>query len=150
MAGTNSVEYCSLNDIEDKCPEVKEMWLRNERYRQLAAKRTGVSIRMTINGSTPDLRAGYVQELFDLIKIGKIQPRHLKYLTGISHAGYVMRRRRLGIKPDKRYKDVNRQIHKYNEHNKRGLQDTVGECRDKARKEKIRSYYKKKNKQKQS
>lgn len=114
MAGTNSVEYCSLNDIEDKCPEIKELWYRNERYRQLAAKRNGVSVRATINGSTPDLRAGYVEQLFDLIRIGKIQPRHLKYLTGISHAGYVMRRRRLGIAADKRYKDVNRQIHKYN------------------------------------
>jgi hypothetical protein len=30
-----------------------------------------------------------------------------------------MRRRRMGLPPDKRYKDVNRQIHKYNEHNKR-------------------------------
>lgn len=119
MVGRNSVEYCSLNDIEDKCPEIKAMWLRNERYRQLSAKRNGVSIRATINYNAPDLRAGYVDELFYLIRLGKIQPRHLKYLTGISHAGYVMRRRRMGLPPDKRYKDVNRQIHKYNEHNKR-------------------------------
>ena len=113
MPRRNSVDYCSLYDIEDKCPEVKTLWFRNERYRQALAKRNGASLRLSFDGNQTDLRSGYMEELLTLVEMGILAPRHVKYLTGITHAAYIMRTKRLGYGADKRYKHLDKQIHKH-------------------------------------
>lgn len=96
----------NLNDIFHDCPEAKTLWLANERYRWNRAKINAVHLRITEPHRPLDMRHGYMNALLSLVDHGKLQPRDVKYLTGLSHGAYNVRAAKAGIARLPQYKGL--------------------------------------------